>query len=100
MMRAVIAPTTSFPPYALAGKYVGATGDVSLGLGAGAKVLVGGSRRTGTLQPLSVEGQAGVNLALSVAGLPSGLHHSCREILQTGAATAQAFRLGRRLSLA
>ena len=52
-----------------AGKYVGATSDVSLGLGAGAKVLVGGSHRTVTLQPLSVEGEVGVNLALGVAGL-------------------------------
>jgi hypothetical protein len=66
---AVIAPTTGLHPHALAGKYVGATGDVSLGLGAGAKVLVGGSHRTVTLQPLSVEGQVGVNLALGVAGL-------------------------------
>jgi hypothetical protein len=69
MTWAVIAPTTGLHPHALAGKYVGATGDVSLGLGAGAKVLVGGSHRTVTLQPLSVEGQVGVNLALGVAGL-------------------------------
>jgi len=69
MTWAVIAPTTGLYPHALAGKYVGATGDVSLGLGAGAKVLVGGSHQTVTLQPLSVEGQVGVNLALGVAGL-------------------------------
>jgi len=69
MTWAVIAPTTGLHPHALAGKYVGAAGDVSLGLGAGAKVLVGGSHRTVTLQPLSVEGQVGVNLALAVAGL-------------------------------
>ncbi len=35
----------------------------------GAKVLIGGSRRTITLQPLSVEGQIGINLALGVANL-------------------------------
>jgi hypothetical protein len=69
MTWAVIAPTTGVQSHALAGKYVGATGDVSFGLGAGAKVLVGGSHRTVTLQPLSVEGQVGVNLALGVAGL-------------------------------
>jgi hypothetical protein len=69
MTWAVIAPTTGLYAHALAGKYVGATGDVSLGIGAGAKVLVGGSHRTVTLQPLSVEGQVGVNLALGVAGL-------------------------------
>ncbi len=43
--------------------------DASLGLGAGAKVLVGGSHRSIALQPLSVSGQVGVNLALGVAGL-------------------------------
>jgi hypothetical protein len=42
---------------------------VSLGLGAGAKVLIGGSHRSIALQPLSVSGQVGVNLALGVAGL-------------------------------
>jgi hypothetical protein len=69
MAWAVIAPTTGLQAHALAGKYVGASGDVSLGLGAGAKVLVGGSHQTVTLQPVSVEGQVGVNLALAVAGL-------------------------------
>jgi hypothetical protein len=48
---------------------VGASGNVALGLGLGAKVLIGGSRRTITLQPLSVEGQIGLNLALGVANL-------------------------------
>jgi len=47
----------------------GASGGISLGLGVGANVLVGGSRRTVSLQPVSVEGQVGVNLALGVAGL-------------------------------
>jgi hypothetical protein len=56
-------------PRALAGTYAGASGDVSLGLGVGANALVGGSNRTVSLQPLSVEGQVGVNLALGVAGL-------------------------------
>ena len=53
----------------LAGHYVGASGDASLGLGVGAAVLVGGSRRTVTLQPLSVSGIAGVNIAAGVTGL-------------------------------
>ena len=53
----------------LRGSYVGASGNVALGLGLGAKVLVGGSRRSIVLQPLSVEGQIGVNLALGVARL-------------------------------
>jgi hypothetical protein len=66
---AVFAPTSHVGPGALRGTYVGAGGSASLGLGLGANVLVGGSHRTISLQPLSVEGQFGVNLALGVAGL-------------------------------
>jgi hypothetical protein len=66
---AVFAPTAGFHRGALRGNYVGASGDASLGLGAGAKLLVGGSHRTISLQPLSLQGQVGVNLALGVAGL-------------------------------
>jgi hypothetical protein len=69
MAWAVFAPSTGVPHGALAGKYVGASGDVSLGVGVGANALVGGSRQSIALQPLSVEGQVGVNLALGVAGL-------------------------------
>ena len=38
-----------------------------LGAGVGANVLVGGTRKSISLQPLSVEGQVGVNLALGIA---------------------------------
>ncbi len=69
MAWAVVAPTPGVHHGALAGKYVGASGDISLGVGAGAKVLVGGSKQSIALQPVSVEGQVGVNLALGVAGL-------------------------------
>jgi hypothetical protein len=66
---AVFAPTTAIPHRALRGRYVGASGDASLGLGAGGKLLVGGSHHTISLQPLALQGQVGVNLALGVAGL-------------------------------
>ena len=69
MVWGVVAPTNGFHSGALAGNYVGASGDASLGIGAGIKVLVGGSHRSIALQPISVSGQAGVNLALGVAGL-------------------------------
>jgi Protein of unknown function (DUF992) len=69
MAWAVLAPTSGVHHGALAGKYVGASGGASLGVGASANVLVGGSHRSFALQPLSVEGQVGVNLALGVAGL-------------------------------
>ena len=69
MAWAVIAPTNGIPHRALVGKYVGGSGDISLGAGVGANALVGGSHRSIALQPLSLEVQAGVNLALGVAGL-------------------------------
>jgi hypothetical protein len=66
---AVFAPTTHIGHGTLRGTYVGVSGDVSLGFGVGANILVGGSNRTISLQPLSVGGQVGVNLAIGVARL-------------------------------
>jgi Protein of unknown function (DUF992) len=66
MTSAVLASTPNIPPGALTGRFVGASGDVSVGVGVGANV-VGETRRSASLQPLSVEGQVGVNLALGVA---------------------------------
>jgi hypothetical protein len=54
---------------ALAGDYAGATGEVTVAAGLGANVLVGGSNRTVALQPLSVSGQVGLNLAVGVGDL-------------------------------
>ena len=65
----VFAPTSHVGHGALRGTFVGASGNASFGVGLGANVLVGGSHRTISLQPLSVEGQIGVNLALGVARL-------------------------------
>jgi len=54
---------------ALAGDYVGATGEATVAVGLGANVLIGGSNRTIALQPLSVTGQTGLNVAAGVADL-------------------------------
>jgi hypothetical protein len=69
MTWAVVAPVNGWHHGALAGTYAGASGSASFGLGVGANALVGGSHRSFALQPLSVSGQVGVNLALGVAGL-------------------------------
>jgi len=53
----------------IAGHYVGVSADVSLGLGAGAKVLIGGSRRSTMLQPVALIANVGLNLAAGVAGM-------------------------------
>jgi hypothetical protein len=52
---------------ALAGHYGGASAEATVGAGVGANVLVGGSNHTVTLQPVSVQGQAGLNVAAGVA---------------------------------
>jgi hypothetical protein len=69
MFWAVFAPTSRVHRSTLVGNYVGASGNAALGVGLGANVLIGGSHRTISLQPLSVEGQFGVNLALGVSRL-------------------------------
>jgi hypothetical protein len=53
----------------LAGDYVGASGEATIAAGLGANILVGGSNRSIALQPVSVQGQVGLNVALGVADL-------------------------------
>jgi len=65
----VLAPTKGVPAGALAGEYVGASGDIGIGVGVGANILMGGSGRTFALQPVSVEGSVGLNIALGVSML-------------------------------
>jgi hypothetical protein len=66
MAWAVLAPTTNPGPGSLAGTYVGATGSASVGVGVGANVLFGGGNSI-SLQPLSIEGNKGVNVAGGIA---------------------------------
>lgn len=69
MVWGVFAEYTGPRPGVLAGDYVGATGEATIAVGLGANVLVGGSNRQIALQPLSVSGQIGLNLAVGVADL-------------------------------
>ena len=66
---AVLAPTVGVPAGALAGEYIGASGDASFGVGAGTNILIGGSGRSFALQPISLEGSAGVNVTVGLSGL-------------------------------
>jgi hypothetical protein len=56
-------------PDALAGSYVGASGEASVGLGLGANVLVGGFHKSIALQPVSLQGQTGLNIAAGITRL-------------------------------
>jgi hypothetical protein len=53
-------------PGSLEGNYVGASAQATAGVGLGANVLVGGSNESITLQPLSIQGQTGLNLAVGI----------------------------------
>ena len=69
MVWAVFSEFVGPRPGSLAGDYIGATGEATIAVGLGANVLVGGSNRQVALQPLSVGGQIGLNLAVGVADL-------------------------------
>ncbi len=62
----VFAPTDGQRRRALAGDYGGVEASATLGVGAGANVLLGGSHRSFALQPISIEGQIGLSLAAGV----------------------------------
>ena len=65
----VFAPSGGVAPGALTGNYVGANGSATVGVGAGANVLVGGSNRTISLQPVSFEGNTGLNVAAGIGSI-------------------------------
>ncbi len=68
MQWVVLSPIENiYAPGALAGDYVGASAEVTTAIGAGANLLVGGSKHAFTLQPLSLQTQTGVNLAIGVS---------------------------------
>ena len=66
ILWAVLAPTTNLGQGALTGHYGGATASAAVGVGAGANVLVGGFNSSVALQPVSIEGQNGLNVAAGV----------------------------------
>ncbi|MGI9413655.1 MAG: DUF992 domain-containing protein [Hyphomicrobiales bacterium] len=68
LVWAVFAPGT-VRRGALAGSYFGASGEATVGIGLGANALLGGFGDTINLQPLSVQGQTGLNVAGGIAGL-------------------------------
>lgn len=63
----VLAPSKDVPKGALAGTYVGATAEATLGVGAGVNVLVGGFEKSIALQPLSAQVQTGLDIAAGLS---------------------------------
>ncbi len=69
MLWGVFAPAIDAGPGALAGEYVGASASVAVALGLGADALIGGSANSIGLQPLSITGYAGLNVAVGISSL-------------------------------
>ena len=65
----VLGSSDRVPSKILIGNYGGASAEATVALGVGANALVGGSDKSVVLQPLSVQGQTGLNLAVGVTGL-------------------------------
>jgi hypothetical protein len=59
----VFAPSGNIAPGSLVGTYLGGSANVTAGVGVGANALIGGSSKTISLQPLSLEGNTGLNIA-------------------------------------
>jgi hypothetical protein len=66
---AVNAPTGRVGPGDLAGNYGGVGANASVGVGGGGNFLVGGPQNSYALQPISVQGQTGLNVAAGVADI-------------------------------
>ena len=84
---AVNAPNSRLGRGELAGNYGGVGANASVGVGCGGNFLVGGPANAYALQPISVQGQTGLNVAAGIAGIelqpyfpggPRGHHHRHR----------------------
>jgi hypothetical protein len=69
MVWTVLSSTDNPKTGALAGRYAGVSANAAVGVGVGANALVGGSSNSIVLQPLSVQAQTGVNVAVGVKGM-------------------------------
>jgi hypothetical protein len=69
LIWSVVAPTANIDPGSIAGTYAGATASATVGVGLGANVLVGGSGNSVALQPVSIQGTTGLNVAAGIAAM-------------------------------
>jgi len=69
LVWAVFAPASDVRPGALEGEYAGATAQANVGVGLGANVLVGGLDKSIALQPVSIQGSTGLNVAAGIGSI-------------------------------
>ncbi len=72
----VVAATSDIKPGALEGGYAGVTAGASIGVGASANVLLGGFENSVTLQPISVEGDKGIDIAAGIGAMSLKFNNS------------------------
>ena len=65
----VFAPSSDMGPGALAGTYAGGSAQATVGVGVGANALIGGLNKSIALQPLSLEGSKGLNVAAGIGSI-------------------------------
>lgn len=69
LVWAVIAPHSEEARGALSGHYAGATASATVLIGLGANALIGGLDRSIALQPVSVEGTTGLDVAAGIGAM-------------------------------
>lgn len=69
LIWAVFAPTSDVRPGAIEGEYAGASAQATVGVGLGANALIGGLDKSIALQPLSVSGSTGLNVAAGIGSI-------------------------------
>jgi hypothetical protein len=69
LIWSVIAPSSDLKPGALEGGYGGVSAQATVGVGVGANALIGGFDKSISLQPLSIEGNKGLNVAAGIGAL-------------------------------
>jgi hypothetical protein len=69
LIWAVFAPSSDVRPGAIQGEYAGASAQANIGVGLGANVLIGGLDKSIALQPVSVEGSTGLNVAAGIGSM-------------------------------
>ncbi len=66
LLWTVVSATSDKGPKSLEGNYGGVTAQVSAGVGAGVSALVGGFKKSFTLQPFAISGETGLNAAAGI----------------------------------
>jgi hypothetical protein len=93
LVWAVFVPSHQISRGDLSGNYSGVTAAGAIGTGGNATALVGGSNNELALQPLSFEGQTGLNVALGIAGFE--LHYVSGSLQKKGGSTSTSLQAER-----